>query len=260
MNKKLSLQKLHLLQLTAGTKMNRLKAIQLLINHTNAKNYLEIGVFNGSNFLEVHAAKKHAVDPVLKITYRYKLHAVLHDPRNLFNKYFNLTSDDYFQSQKSKLQQKNIDVAFIDGLHTYKQTLIDVKNVLTFLAKGGAIVMHDCSPPSKSHAWPANSKEHAETLNIPGFTGGWCGDSWKAIHHLIEWNNEFNALEIFVLNCDYGLGIVIPKNNFNVSMLDSLQPESIYETLSYEFLDANRQIVINLKHENYLQEYLHTKS
>lgn len=239
--------------------MNRLEAIQLLINHTKAKNYLEIGVFNGSNFLEVHTKNKHAVDPVLKITNRYKLHAILNDPRNLMNKYFNLTSDAYFQSQKKTLEKNKIDVAFIDGLHTYTQTLIDVKNVLTFLNPNGGIVMHDCSPPSKAHGWPANSKEHAETLNIPGFTGGWCGDSWKAIHHLIEWNTNYNALDIFVLNCDYGLGIVFPKKNFNFSMLNDLKPESIYETLSYEFLDANRQVVINLKDENYLNDYLKNK-
>lgn len=240
--------------------MNRLDAIQLLINQTKAKNYLEIGVFNGSNFLEVHAPNKHAVDPALKITNRYKLHAILHDPKNLLNKYFNLTSDAYFEKEKKKLEQNKIDVSFIDGLHTYEQTLIDVKNVLTYLNPKGGIVMHDCSPPTKAHGWPANSKEHAETLNIPGFTGGWCGDSWKAIHHLIEWNNEFNALDIFVLNCDFGLGIVFPKKNFSVSMLANLKPESIYESLSYEFLDANRKIVIHLEDENYLEKYLSTKS
>lgn len=119
--------------------------------------------------------------------------------------------------------------------------------------------MHDCSPPSKAHGWPANSKEHAETLNIPGFTGGWCGDSWKAIYHLIEWNTKYNALDIFVLNCDYGLGIVFSKKNFNFSMLNDLKPESIYETLSYEFLDAIRQVVINFKDENYLNDYLKNK-
>jgi hypothetical protein len=240
--------------------MNRLEAIQLLINHTKAKNYLEIGVFNGSNFLEVHAPYKHAVDPVLKITGRYKFHAITHDPRNLFNKYFNITSDAYFETQRKKLEQNKIDVSFIDGLHTYAQTLIDVKNVLTYLNPNGGIVMHDCSPPTKAHGWPANSKEHAETLNIPGFTGGWCGDSWKAIHHLIEWNNKFNALDIFVLNCDYGLGVVFPKKNFNVSMLNDLKPESIYETLSYEFLDANRKLVIHLEDENYIKKYLSTKN
>ena len=240
--------------------MNRLEAIQLFINHTRAKNYLEIGVFNGSNFLEVHAPNKHAVDPVLKITSRYKLHAILHDPRNLFNKYFNLTSDAYFDSQKKNLERNKIDVSFIDGLHTYKQTLIDVKNVLTYLNQNGGIVMHDCSPPTKAHGWPANSIEHAATLNIPGFTGGWCGDSWKAIHHLIEWNNKWNALDIFVLNCDFGLGVVVPKKNFSVSMLDNLKPESIYETLSYEFLDANRKLVINLENENYLNQYLKIKN
>lgn len=39
-------------------------------------------------------------------------------------------------------------------------------------------------------------------------------------------------------------------------MLDSLKPDSIYETLSYEFLNSNRSGVINLKEENYIREYL----
>ncbi|GDX52855.1 hypothetical protein LBMAG27_19020 [Bacteroidota bacterium] len=236
--------------------MNRLEVIQLLINHTKAKNYLEIGVFDGRTFLEVKAKRKHAVDPSMKISNRYKFHSIRYDFKNLMNKYFHQTSDAYFESQQKKLEQNKIDVAFIDGLHTYTQTLMDVKNVLIHLNTKGIIVMHDCSPPTKASGWPANSLENAITLNIPDFKNEWCGDSWKAIHHLIEWNKKFNALDIFVLNCDYGLGIVKPKNNFSVSMLDSLKPDSIYETLSYEFLNSNRSGVINLKEENYIREYL----
>ncbi len=240
--------------------MERLEAIHLLINHTRAKNYLEIGVANGSNFQEVHASYKQAVDPAMKINWRYKFHSIRQDFKNINNKYFHLTSDAYFESQKKNLEQNKIDVSFVDGLHTYAQTLIDVVNVLRFLNPNGAIVMHDCSPPDKACAWPANSREHADTLSIPGFTGQWSGDSWKAIHHLIEWNRKWNALDIFVLDCDFGLGIVIPKKNFSITMLSDLKPELKYENLTYEFLDADRKQVIHLENEKYLQQYLKNKN
>ena len=53
-----------------------------------------------------------------------------------------------------------------------------------FLSPGGVVVLHDCNPNSATNAYPATSLEEVEKLNLPDFTGSWCGDVWKTIVHL----------------------------------------------------------------------------
>jgi hypothetical protein len=53
-------------------------------------------------------------------------------------------------------------VIFIDGLHTFEQTLQDSYNSLNYLAQGGVIILHDCNPPSEASSTPAQSIPEAE--------------------------------------------------------------------------------------------------
>ena len=118
--------------------MNRRDIIQRTINKLSARNYLEIGVKKGKVFLEIKARKKIAVDPQFKIDTKRKIKSWSKNFFNIFNEYYEMTSDRFFEMHSNRLVQlSGLDVAFIDGLHTYKQSLKDVKNCLSFLNKNG---------------------------------------------------------------------------------------------------------------------------
>ena len=186
--------------------MNRLDIIQQIITRKKAHNYLEIGVKKGKLFLMVNARKKIAVDPVIKIRSKQKINACLRDLKNIFNEYYEMTSDSFFEKKQGRLTRlKRIDVAFVDGLHTHNQTLKDVNHCLEHLGPNGIIAMHDCNPTSAAQAVPAASREQAASMEMPDQTKDWSGDVWKTIAHLRATRND---LKICVLDCDHGIGLI----------------------------------------------------
>lgn len=162
-----------------------------------------------------------------------------------------MSSDDFFKLKLGLLIQNALDVVFIDGLHTYEQSLKDVNNSLKYLKEAGVIIMHDCNPPFESAAYPAESIEHAKSLNLPGWTGEWCGDVWKTIAHLRSSRNDLN---IFVLDCDCGLG-VITKGNVGNMLQYSIEE---IQNLSYNDLKINNINILNLKGQGYFEEFIKT--
>ena len=56
-----------------------------------------------------------------------------------------MTSDDFFAKNQILLSENKLDLTFIDGLHTYKQSLQDTLNTLKHLDEKGIIVLHDCN-------------------------------------------------------------------------------------------------------------------
>jgi Methyltransferase domain len=230
--------------------MNRIDIVQQVIDHSNARNYLEIGVKKGKLFLNIKARKKLAVDPVLKISATRKLKHCLRNISNIFNEYYEMTSDHFFDTRASRLAGlNNIDVAFIDGLHTYQQSLADVENCLKNLSKSGVILMHDCSPQSDIQACPANSREHADDISPDGKTAGWSGDVWKTIVNLRSNRPDLN---IFVLNCDHGIGVITYGKPHKILELN----EEKIAAMSYQDLAENREELINLKSPEYISEFL----
>ena len=192
--------------------MNRTEVIQKIIDKKKARTYLEIGVDNGDNFFRIKARRKIAIDP-------------------------NFSS--------------GLDVAFIDGLHTYKQSLLDINNTLNYLNENGVIIMHDCNPPHQAAAHPAESIDHAAALELPGWTGEWCGDVWKTICYLRNYRED---LSVCVLDTDYGLGIVTKRKADRRLGLT----EDELEVMTYEALASDKKNLLNLKDEGYLFEFLKT--
>ncbi len=229
--------------------MHKTKVIQEIIKAINGQTYLEIGVAEGSTFVKIWARRKYAVDPNLSI--QKKLKRYVYNPTNVFNRYFEVPSNSFFETQQSLLKQYGLDVVFVDGLHTYSQAFKDVENSLRYLNAGGVIVMHDCSPPYEAAAVPALSLEHAASLNVPGWTGSWNGDVWKSIVYLRATRKD---LRICVLDCDEGLGLITrgqPDDMLGLS-LDEV------ESMSYKQLDARRKELLNLKDIEYFGNFLRT--
>lgn len=228
--------------------MNKTEVIQRIIDKVKARSYLEIGVDFARNFFAIKALQKVAVDPAFTFTKENKKKWRSKNWYNWLARYYEITSDEYFSRKKPR---KRFDVIFVDGLHNFKQSLSDVVNSLNCLKENGVIVMHDCNPPHAAAAHPANSIKHAAELKISGWTGEWCGDVWKTICYL---RSQRKDLRVFVLDCDYGLGIV--TRGEADSCLDLSEEE--LDKMTYEDLAGNRKKLLNLKDEAYFEKFIAT--
>jgi Methyltransferase domain len=230
--------------------VNRIKAVQHALDRRVKPVYLEIGVERGVAFRCITADEKIAVDPAFKLSVPVRR---LADAKGRATHYFETTSDAFFANEMAFLEQHGIDVALIDGLHTYRQVLRDVENTLRYLRDDGLIVLHDCNPANASIACPATS--HADFLAqctgqpMVGQWGQWSGDVWKAIVHLRSTRHD---LRIAVLNCDFGVGVV--RKGFPESRLSYSAAQ--IEALNYADLAADRERLLNLKPPAYLVEFL----
>jgi len=213
--------------------MDRLNVIQMIVDKVKAKTYLEIGVRSGTVFLPLKVSNKIGIDPDFQIPRREKLfHAI-----TLIKSHFlKMTSDVFFDKYADGYLKNGIDVVFIDGMHTYEQSLKDVNNCLKYLNENGVIVLHDCNPVSKTGTIVPLELAQKES----DYTGAWWGDVWKTIINLRSTRDDLN---IFVLNEDHGLGMVRkgkPDNSLGYSVND-------IDVLKYDDLDADRINMLNLK-------------
>jgi hypothetical protein len=227
--------------------MLRTDVIQQIIDRQKATRYLEIGVNNGDSFFPIEISHKVAVDPCFAFSPERKVEWMSKNPCNATAEYIDATSDDFFAGANSM----PFDVAFIDGLHTYEQSLKDVLNTLDNLNDRGIIVMHDCKPPHVPAACPAPSLQAAIDLDVPGWDGIWCGDVWKTICHLRIHRKD---LQVFVLDCDFGLGVVRKGK----SDLDLNLSQAELDKMTYDDVVNGTENFLNLKDESYLFEFLET--
>ncbi len=227
--------------------MDRLEVIKELMRSKGYKNYLEIGVSNGHIFFRVKTTFKLAVDPAFQFDMLRRMGKAILNPYNLFNQYFEITSDDFFDKEaKTVIGDKKIDLSFVDGMHEYAYALRDIENVLKYLADNGTIVVHDCNPLTKDAARSFKEFDADNKTNTL-----WNGDVWKAILHL----RSRTDLNVFVLDCDHGLGIITRGKPEQVISYTQAQ----IEQLSYEEFDANRAAWLNLKKPEYFYEYFKIK-
>ncbi|MDH6247892.1 class I SAM-dependent methyltransferase [Mycobacterium sp. OTB74] len=232
--------------------MNRIEVVQQALDERAKPVYLEIGVSNGLAFRRIAADEKIAVDPAFRLSARSRR---LADAKAYATHYFETTSNAFFASQTAFLAERGIDVALIDGLHSYEQVVRDVENTLRYLRDGGVIVLHDCNPATASIGSPATSyddfRAHNRWWSLLWLTGPpWSGDVWKAIVHLRSTRDD---LQIAVLKCDWGVGILRkgpPESRLSYSAAQ-------IAALSYQDLATDRDRLLNLKPPTYFGEFLH---
>ena len=227
--------------------LNRIRAVQRALSGRVNPVYLEIGVARGQAFQRISADMKIAVDPAFKLSERTR---ELADAKARETHYFETTSDAFFQDQTAFLEQHPIDVALIDGLHTYGQVVRDVEKTLRHLRDDGVIFLHDCNPPFALAARPAASwDEFIAQQSGRLVIGVWNGDVWKAIVHLRSTRHD---LLVGVFKCDQGVGFVrkgTPESPLSYSV------EQV-EALTYADLKADRERLLNLKPPRYLGKFL----
>jgi hypothetical protein len=230
--------------------MHRTTVLKALVKSIPVQNYLEIGVDRGEIFYQIEAPLKIAIDPHFNMSKGQRI-------KNKFLKghyFFEITSDAFFSTQQSFLKEHPIDLAFVDGLHTYKQCLTDILNCLNYLTPQGYIVVHDVNPPNEVSAYPVKSdRDEMKETNIKDkykyWTGSWTGDVWKAIAHMRAVRND---LHIFTLDADWGIGIIRwgnPENKVAIPLED-------IERADYTFFANHRYELLNLKPSHYFFEFI----
>lgn len=201
--------------------MNRTDIINIYAKKINAKSYLEIGVRKADdNFNKILIPHKIGVDPGYE---------------GFFEATYCMTSDEYF-----KYNTDTFDIVFIDGLHEKEQVLKDIKNSLNILNENGVIVCHDMNPKIKEHQLSAtdpirlNYSEKQKHIGNEEY-GLWTGDCWKSFVYLRSIRND---LEMFVVDTDFGVGIIKKGEQETIS---------IPSDLTYEYLENHRNLLLNLK-------------
>lgn len=189
----------------------RTEIINNLFEKYGFDSYLEIGVqYPSNNFDQIKSKIKESVDPHPKGDCTYIT-----------------TSDDFFENHS---KNKKYDVIFIDGMHTAEQVYKDVHNALNHLNKNGFIVIHDCNPETSFIA-----RTYEEFLQ----TGGdWCGTVFKGF---IKLKNELKDYSCFVVNEDYGCGIITKRK-----ILRNYQKQCDVNNIGWYFFNENRKGLLQL--------------
>ena len=159
---------------------SRIEIIQNVINTKKYKSYLEIGCDRNENFSKIVIDHKVGVDPERGGTLR-------------------MSSDDFFKKNKD-----SFDLIFLDGLHTYEQTIRDIDNSLGAINENGVIFIHDCLPKK---IW---------NQIVPRIYGHWNGDVWKAIVHA----RTYDYADTYTCVADHGIGIIFKRKNSNKLKLE----------------------------------------
>lgn len=140
--------------------------------------YLEIGVENGLTFEAVSLTKKLGVDPSPRcvstfITFNAKL--------------VELESDNFFAKNETIF-----DIAYLDGLHTYEQTLRDLINTFKVVSVSGVIIIDDTIPIDEYSALPSQKEAYKSRLEFSNSDEtSWHGDVFKVVSVVSEWNISF---------------------------------------------------------------------
>ena len=198
----------------------RVGIVQRELDRFRRPRYLEIGVNVGVLFLHVRARRKVGVDPVPRIPAWKRL---AHANTALRGELLPMTSDEYFASTG-----ETFDVVFVDGLHTFEQSLRDVENALEHLGPDGVVLVHDCNPADAVAGGPDPEATGTE---------GWNGEVWKTIVHLRATRSD---LDVSVLDTDFGVGVV--RRGQNRSGLGAIDAGA----LTFEELAARREELLGL--------------
>jgi Glycosyltransferase 61 len=146
------------------------RRINQIARHVGARSYLEIGVFRGKTFNALDFERKVAVDP--------KFQFDVADYQREGVEFHHLHSDQYFI--RHGLSQ-TFDIIFLDGLHTFQQTLRDFCNSLACAHDRTVWLIDDVLPVDVFSAWPNQTEAVAFRKRAGGDGWAWHGDVYKVV-------------------------------------------------------------------------------
>lgn len=164
------------------------RRINLMAQQNSASNYLEIGTAAGKTFLTVNIETKVAVDPNFQFNWKDM------ETKNIL--FYEMKSDIFFENLN---QNWSFDIIFIDGLHTFEQTLRDFINSIGCSHRDTIWLIDDTVPMDVYSAWP-DQKEAAyfrkQAAGGKKVKPGWHGDVYKVIFALHDFFPLFSYCTI----------------------------------------------------------------
>lgn len=200
--------------------VRRDEAIQGLLDLFDQPSYLEIGVNAGLTFHGVRAAQKVAVDPAF--TFDHELEA----SRRPDSRYHQVESDTYFLTLARR--EDVFDVVYLDGLHTYEQTLRDLLNTLQHLHAKSVVVIDDVLPSDYASSIGDPHRMNAFRAAVGDTGAAWMGDVYKLVFFINSFLPQFS----FATIADNHGQAVLWREPRQVS-----SPQSTSEIASMDFAD-----------------------
>ncbi len=185
------------------------------------KTYFEIGTHKGYS-LRIAECRSIAVDPNFIIT----------EPEIIGKKPFCLLfqsgSDDFFDQHKPRqLFGRQIDLAFLDGLHRCEYLIRDFANTEQNCAPNSIIALHDCLPIEVPMADRAGGRPPIE----PHRAGAWTGDVWRTLLALRKWRPD---LSIYALDAAPTGLVLITGLDPNSQLIKDNYRKIVDEMLSFD--------------------------
>ena len=168
---------------TPPSSSERLNAVLELMP---SKRYLEIGVAHGNTFFGVEACEKVAVDP------RFRFDPIERRTQN--NETFHpLNSDAFFAGAIG--QMAPFDLIFLDGLHTFPQTLRDFLSSMALSHSRTVWLIDDTRPTSSVAAEPCLDRvRQVRSLQGCAEDNTWMGDVFKVVAFIDSFLPQFTCL------------------------------------------------------------------
>ena len=163
------------------------RMLQRFHDRLKSRSYFEIGVDQGGSIMLANPPTiAVGIDPEPR----------LQKPPKVVCKIFPLRSDDYFATRDIRydIEADTIDLAFIDGLHTFDQVLRDFINIEKFAGEKTIVLIHDCLAIDMLTA-----ARDRKTLF-------WTGDVWKFVPVLSEFRPDLTVFTVAAPPS--GLGVV----------------------------------------------------
>lgn len=156
--------------------VRRLNSVKRLLPHCDL--YLEVGVASGNTFQSVDVPERWGVDP-------YPAFDIANLPPN--TKFFRSDSDAFFGSLDERVL---FDLVFLDGLHTFEQTYIDLLNVLKHSHSRTVILVDDTHPSDEISSIPSMSESHKQRKKSQDPSLAWHGDVFKLLPVIERYHPE----------------------------------------------------------------------
>lgn len=203
----------------------------------SAQNYLEVGIFAGKTFNGVNVETKVGVDPMP--------HSSLLDKSNINV----MTSDTYF----SKNHEKGVkfDIIYLDGLHTFEQTLRDFNNSLHYSHDKTIWLIDDTVPVNFASAMDslgeANEFYSKSNHNHPR---PWMGTVYRLIYFIHDYLPNYS----YMTYQEHGQTVIYRKYRDNITpYLDNIIRLS---SLSFEEFEYSKDAVMNFKDSTTIENVL----
>lgn len=161
--------------------MQHIEIIQPIADLYAPAAYLEIGVCDGMTFHAVSAARKVAVD----IDFRFDLVAARAATEGQRVDFHEMPSDRYFDPAVNG--GETFDLIFVDGLHSFDQTLRDLLNAMSVLRPGGTIVIDDVLPSNYAASLPSYAASIAFKAEMGNRANHWMGDVYRLVFFLRDY-------------------------------------------------------------------------